>query len=49
MMEQLYLFFIYILLVELAVVTFVTIALFIALVVIIRKKENQKNTSLSGR
>ena len=49
MMEQLYLFFIYILLVELAVVTFVMIALFIALVVIIRKHENQKNTSLLDR
>ena len=49
MMEQLYLFFIYILLVELAVATIVAFALFVALVVTIRRFENQKNTSLPDR
>lgn len=46
LLEQVYLFFIYILFIELAIVTVVTIALFVALVVTIRKSDNEKNTSL---
>lgn len=47
--EQVYLVFIYILLIELAIVTVVAVALLIALVVTIRKLDNKKNTSLLGR
>ncbi len=47
--EQVYLTFIYILFIELAMVTVVAIALFVALVVTIRKLDNEKNTSLSGQ
>ncbi len=47
--EQVYLLFIYILFIELALVTVVTIALFVALVVTMRKLDNKKNTSLPGR
>ena len=43
--EQVYLIFIYILLVELAIVTVVAIALFVALVVTIRKLYNKKHIS----
>ena len=46
LLEQVYLLFIHILLVELAAVTLVAIALFVALVVTIRKQDNKKNTSL---
>ena len=46
--EQVYLAFIYILFSELAMVTVVAIALFVALVVTIRKLDNEKNTSLLG-
>ena len=49
LLEQVYLLFIYILFVELAIVTVVAIALFVALVVTIRKFGNKKNTSLSGQ
>ena len=49
LLEQVYLFFIYILIFELAMVTVVAIALFVALVVTMRKLDNKKNTSLSGR
>ena len=49
LLEQVYLLFIYILNFELAIVTVVAIALLIALVVTIRKQDNNKNTSLSGR
>lgn len=49
LLEQVYLSFIYILFIELAMVTVVAIALLIALVVIIRKLDNEKNTSLSGQ
>jgi len=49
LLEQVYLFFIYILFIELAMVTFVAIALFVALVVTIRKLDNKKNTSLLDR
>lgn len=49
LLEQVYLFFIYIILFELAIVTVVAIALFVALVVTIRKFSNKKNTSLSGQ
>lgn len=43
--EQVYVLFIYILLIELAIVTVVAIALFVALIVTVRKLDN-KNTSL---
>ena len=49
LLEQVYLTFIYILFVELAIVTVVAIALFVALVVAIRKFDSKKNTSLSGQ
>ena len=48
LLEQVYLLFTYILLFELAMVTVVAIALFVALVVTVRKLDNIKNTSLSG-
>lgn len=47
--EQVYLTFIYILFGELAMVTVVAIALFVALVVTIRKLDSKKNISLSGQ
>lgn len=47
--EQVYLLFIYILFIELAMVTIVAIALFVALIVTIRRLDNKKNTSLSGQ
>ena len=47
--EQVYLLYIYILLFELAMVTVVSIALFVALVVAVRKIDSKKNTSLSGQ
>ena len=47
--EQVYLAFIYILFGELAMVTVVAIALFVALVVTIRKLDSKKNISLSGQ
>ena len=47
-LEQVYQLFIYILYTELAIVTVVAIALFVALVVTVRKLDNIKNTSLSG-
>ena len=46
--DQVYLLFTYILIFELAMVTVVAIALFVALVVTVRKLDNIKNTSLSG-
>ena len=42
LLEQVYLLLIYILFIELAIVTVVTIALFVALVVTIRKLDNEK-------
>ena len=48
LLEQAYLFFIYILTIELVIVTVVAVALFVALVVTIRKLDKQKNTSLLG-
>ena len=42
LLEQVYLLFIYILFIELAMVTVVTIALFVTLVVTIRKLDNKK-------
>ena len=45
LLEQVYLFFIYILLFELAIVTVVAIALFVALIVTIRKLNNKKHIS----
>lgn len=47
--EQVYLLYIYILLFELAMVNVVAIALFVALVVTVRKLDSKKNTSLSGQ
>lgn len=49
LLEQVYLLFIYILISELAIVTVVAIALFVTLVVTIRRLHNKKNTSLSGQ
>ena len=49
LLEQVYFLFIYILISELAIVTVVAIALFVALVVTVRKLDNIKNTSLSGQ
>ena len=46
--EQVYVLFIYILIGKFAMVTVVAIALFVALVVTIRRLDNKKNTSLSG-
>lgn len=48
LLEQVCFLFIYILISELAIVTVVAIALFMALVVTVRKLDNIKNTSLSG-
>ncbi len=49
LLEQVFLLFIYLLTIELAIVTVVTIALFVALVVTMRKSGNEKNTSLLNR
>ena len=49
LLEQVYLMIIYILFIELVMVTVVAIALFVALIVTVRKLDSKKNTSLSGR
>lgn len=49
LLEQVYVLFIYILFFELAIVTVVAVALFVALVVTVRKLDNEKNTSLLDR
>ena len=49
LLGQVYLAFIYILFIELAIVTVVAVALLIAPIVTIRKLDNEKNTSLLGR
>ncbi len=49
LLEQVYLLIIYILLIELAIVTVVAIALFVALVDTIRRLDSKKNTSLPDR
>ena len=49
LLEQVYLLYIYILFIELAIVTVVAIALFVTLVVTVKKLDNKKNTSLSGQ
>ncbi len=49
LLEQVYLSFIYILFIELAMVTVVATILFVALIVTLRKLGNKKNTSLSGQ
>ena len=49
LLEQVYSVFIYILFIELAMVTVIAVALLVALVVTIRKLDNKKNTSLLGR
>ena len=48
LLEQVYLFYIYILIFELVIVTFVATFLFVTLFVTMRKLEKQKNTSLFG-
>lgn len=49
LLDQVFLIIIYILFIELVMVTVVAIALFVALVVTMRKLDNKKNTSLSGQ
>lgn len=49
LLDQVCLLFIYILFIELAIVTVVAIALLVTLAVTIRKLDNEKNTSLLGR
>ncbi len=49
LLEQVYLLFMYILFFELAIVTVVAIALYVTLVVTVRKLDNEKNTSLLDR
>ena len=49
LIEQTYLIFIYILFFELVVVTAIAFALFVTVVVTIRKIDKKKNTSLLGR
>jgi len=49
LLVQVYLLFIYILFVELAMVTIVAIGLFVALIVTMRKLDKLKNTSLLDR
>lgn len=49
LLEQVYLYFIYILFIELAIITVVAVALFVTLAVTIRKLDNEKNTSLFGQ
>ena len=49
LLEQVYIFMIYSLFIELAIVTVVAIALFVALAVTIRKLDSKKNTSLLDR
>lgn len=49
MLEQIYILFIYILFIELAFVIVLVIALFVALVITLRKLDNKKSTSLPGR
>ena len=46
LLEQVYIFMIYCLFIELAIVTIVAITLFVTLVVTIRKLDSKKNTSL---
>ena len=49
LLEQVYLLYIYILILELVIVTGVAVALFVAWYVTIRNLDKQKNTSLLGR
>ena len=49
LLEQVYLLFIYILFSELAIVTAVAVALFVTLVVTMRKLDGKRNTPLPGR
>ena len=49
LLEQVYLIFIYIFIIELAIVTVVAIALFVTYIVTVRKLDNEKNTSLSSQ
>ncbi len=49
LLEQVYLLYIYILLTELAIVTVVTVSLFVTLIVTIRKLDNEKKYISAGR
>ena len=49
LLEQVYLFYIQILFSLLAIMTIISTGLYIALIAIIRKLDNIKNTSLPGR
>ena len=49
LLEQVCLLIIYILFIELVIVTVVAVTLFVALIVTIRKLDKQKNTPLSGQ
>ncbi len=49
LLDQVFLIIIYILFIELVMVTVVATILFVALVVTMRKLDNKKNTSLSGQ
>ena len=49
MLEQIYIFFIYILLIELASMIVLVVALFVALVITRRKLDSKKSTSLLDR
>ena len=49
LLEQVYLLFVYILFIELSIITVVAIALFVTLIVTMRRLDNEKNTSLSGQ
>ena len=49
LLDQVFLIIIYILFIELVMVTVVAAILFVALVVTMRKLDNKKNTSLSGQ
>ena len=49
LLEQVYLLYICFLFFELAIVTVVAIALFVTLIVAVRKLDSKKNTSLSAR
>ena len=49
LLDQVFLIIIYILFIELVMVTVVAAILFVALAYIMRKLDNKKNTSLSGQ
>ena len=49
MLEQIYIFFLYILLIELAFIIVLVVSLFVALVITLRKLNSKKSTSLLHR